>query len=145
MKWRKIASASFTNIKYETKECCGQYLHVVTQSGSLDREDRAPVYEETLALTKTSNYFCILDNRKAKESLLSMADMSGIGDMLISRGIKRFIYAVVTKDPAYDKIIRLIKAISMTKNLEVEAISTADFATAEKFILMYMNEYAKAE
>ena len=143
MKWRKVASGSFPNITYETKEHGGEFLHIVTQVGSLDKEDRAPVYEETLALNKSSNYFCILDNRNGKESLLSMADMSGIGDMLVARGIKRFIYAVVTKDPAYDKIIKLIKAISMTKDLEVDAMSTADFATAEKFILARINACEK--
>ncbi|MDF2366810.1 hypothetical protein [Sneathiella sp.] len=143
MKWRKVASGSFTNIKYETKECGGEFLHVVTQSGSLDKEDRVPVYEKTLALTKSGNYFCILDNRKGKESLLSMADMSNFGDMLVSHGINRFIYAVVTKDPGYDKIIKLIKAISITKDLEVEAISSPDFATAEKFVLLRMDECVK--
>ena len=145
MKWRKVATGSFTNIKYETKECCGEFLHIVTQSGALDKEDRVPGYEETLALTKSSNYFCILDNRKGKESLLSMADMSNFGDMLVSHGIKRFIYAVITKDPGYDKIIKLIKAISTTKELEFEAISTPDFATAEKFVVTQMCEYVKAE
>jgi hypothetical protein len=143
MKWRKVASGSFPNIKFETKGYGDELLHIVTQDGSLDREDRMPVYQETLALNQSSNYFCILDNRKGKESLLSMADMSQFGDMLVSYGIKRFTYAVVIKDPAYEKIIKLIKAISMTKELEVEAISTPDFATAEKFILSQMEECVK--
>ena len=140
MKWRKVASGSYMNIEYETKEYGGEYLHVVTQSGSLDREDRVPVYQETLALTKSNNYFCILDNRKGKESLLSMADMSNFGDMLVSHGIENFIYAVVTSDPSYDKIIKLIKAISMTKNLEVEAMSTSNYEEGEKFILSRMKK-----
>jgi hypothetical protein len=143
MKWRKVASGSFPNIRFETKEYGGEFLHIVTQGGSLVREDRAPVYEETLALNTSDSYFCILDNRKGKESVLSMADMSVFGDMLISQGIKRFVYAVVTTDPAYDKIIKLIKAISMTKDLEVEAITTPDFATAEKFVFVRMDDCVK--
>lgn len=143
MKWRKVASGSFTNIRYETQEYCGEFLHIVTQDGPLNRDVRRPVFEETLALTKSGNYFCILDNRKGKESILSMADMSGYGDMLVSNGINRFFYAVVTFDPGYEKTIKLIKAISMVKELEIEAISTTDFATAEKFINKHVLEQVK--
>ena len=143
MKWRKVASGSFTNIKYETKESGGEYLHLVTPGSLLDRDDRAPVYEATLNLTKSENYFCILDNRLGKENLLSMADMSYFGDTLVERGIKRFFYAIVTHDPSYDNMIKLIKAIAATKNIEVDAMSTPDFEAAEEFILSRMKNFVK--
>jgi|TARA_R110001606_G_scaffold3642_24_gene16606 hypothetical protein len=143
MKWRKVASGSFANIKYETKESGGEYLHLVTPGSLLDRDDRAPVYEATLNLTKSENYFCILDNRQGKESLLSMADMSYFGDILVERGIKRFFYAVVTYDPAYDNMIKLIKAIAATKDIEINAIATPDFESAEEFILSRMKNFVK--
>ena len=143
MKWRKVASGSFTNIRYETKEYGGEFLHIVTQDGPLNRESRRPVFEETLALTKSGNYFCILDNRRGKEIILSLADMSNYGDMLVSNGINRFFYAVVTFDPAYEKTIKLIKAISMVKALEIEAMSTPDFVTAEKFIQSHILDQVK--
>ncbi|MZR32089.1 hypothetical protein [Sneathiella litorea] len=144
MKWRQVSSGSFTNIRFETKEYGGEFLHIVTQVGTLDLEDRAPILKETLDLNKSENYFCILDNRKGKESFLSIADMSYFADRLIDKGIKRFFYAVVTNDPAYDKIIKLIKAIAITKDMEVEAMSTADFATAESFMLTRMKNFVNA-
>lgn len=143
MKWRNVASGSFDNLRYETKESGGELLHVVTPGGLLDRDDRAPVYEETLNLNKTENYFCILDNRTGKESLLSISDMSHFGDLLVSKGIKRFYYAVVTTDPAYDNMIKLIKAIALTKNIEMEAIATPDYDEAEEFVLAHMKNFVK--
>ncbi|MEX0583067.1 MAG: hypothetical protein WD185_05305 [Sneathiella sp.] len=143
MKWRKVASGTFSNISYETKESGGEYLHLVTPGGLLDLDDRAPVYEATLNLTKSENYFCILDNRQGKESLLSMADMSHFGDILVARGIKRFFYAVVTYDSAYDNMIKLIKAIAATKNIEIDAIATPDFGAAEEFMLNRIKSFAK--
>ena len=148
MKWHRVAAGSFNNIEYETKESGGEFLHIVTSSGPLSRDERAPVYEETIKLTQSDNYFCILDNRKSKGNLVSMADMSYFGDLLLKKGIKRFFYAVVTHDPAYDNMIKLIKAVAVTKNLaidainlEIEAIATPDFEEAEAFILTHVKKF----
>ncbi|MCF8466699.1 MAG: hypothetical protein K9G33_04800 [Sneathiella sp.] len=145
MNWRNVSSGSFENIRYETKESGGEYLHIVTMLGPMGLQDRIPVFRETLNATQSENYFVIADNRKGYENILSVEDMSVLGDMLYDAGIRRFYNAVVTNDAAYGNITRLVHAVATTKKIETESIATSSFDEAEKFIFDGMKKLMKRD
>ena len=141
MKWRDVSSGLFENIRYETKESGGEYLHVVTMLGPMGLKDRIPVFRETLKVNKSENYFNIADNRRGYENILSVEDMSVLGDMLYDAGIRHFFNAVVTNDAAYGNITKLVHAVATTKKIETESIATNNYDEAEKFILEKMKKF----
>ncbi|MAL78132.1 MAG: hypothetical protein CMN55_03300 [Sneathiella sp.] len=142
MTWRQVGSGEYENISFETREYKGEYLHIITPAGALTREDRLPVYQATLDLTRSDSYLCLLDNRKGQELSLTGEDIVYFADILADHGIRRVIYAVVTNDPGYGNIIKLIRAIAETKNIAMHAMSTTKFDEAEEFFLAEIEKLA---
>ncbi|WP_373087543.1 hypothetical protein [Sneathiella sp.] len=145
MKWRRISSGSFVNIEYETKESNGQYLHLIKILGPVGRAERMPVYNETLKLNLSADYFCIVDNSNGYESVLTFEDMLFFGDILVKAGIKRFFSAVVTNDVGHVTIGKLTRAIAKTKNIYTETYSASSYPNAEKFIMEKLAEAATSK
>jgi hypothetical protein len=134
MKWREISSGSFKSCDYKTKQSGDECLHLIKITGPISREERIPIYEETLKINPSENYFCIVDNSEAHENVLSYDDMKFFGDMLSSAGIKSFYCAVITFDKGHARIGKLTHAIAILKNIRTENLSTTDPQEAEKFI-----------
>ena len=145
MTWPLVSSGSFVNIDYETRECGGEYLHLVKALGPIGREERIPLVNEILKITRSENYFAILDNRRGYENSLSLEDMSFLGDILYDAGIRRFYNAVVTSDDAYSSNVKLMNAVAATKHVETETLSTNDYDDAENFILEKMKKFMKPQ
>ncbi|TNE39339.1 MAG: hypothetical protein EP348_03700 [Alphaproteobacteria bacterium] len=136
MKWRPVSSGSYEKIAYETKECRGQFLHYINILGPIGVTERIPVFEATLAVNKSENYFCLVDNRAGHENILTVEDMSFLGDLLLDAGIKRFYAAVVTLDEGYRGIVKLMNAVAIAKKkIESETFSSPFYEEAENFLI----------
>ena len=59
MKFRKINFLKGKNCEMETHASGDTLIHRITVHGPLGREERTPLYEESLKLNKSPHYFCI--------------------------------------------------------------------------------------
>ncbi len=111
-----------------------EVVHRITVTGPISLERRLPLYEATLAINRSSNYFCILDNSGGHENDLSFRDMQLLDQKLLDGGIRCFYGATITDDKAYAQIVELASATMSALKLTGKILSTGDRATAEQFI-----------
>jgi hypothetical protein len=140
MKGHKIASGSFANIDYETREYNGEHVHTITANGPIDIEHRIPVYKQTLENNPSENYFIIFDNRRSYEDNFAYDDMLVIAEILLKAGIKQIFGAIITKESGYDNIMKLARAVAKTKEMESQTVYAENMAEAEKFILSRIDD-----
>ncbi|WP_020592425.1 hypothetical protein [Kiloniella laminariae] len=125
---------------FETFECAGEFLHRIEMTGNMGRVERIPLYQQTLALNKSKNYFCILDNRRGYENTLTLDDMRYFDDMLVEAGIELFYGATVTLDDEYKKITTLANVNVEVSELAGELFATSSYQEAEDFIFAHMQK-----
>ncbi|MEH6547166.1 MAG: hypothetical protein V7701_12085 [Sneathiella sp.] len=140
MKFRKISFFDSKHCEIETQAVGDTVLHRIKVLGPLGREERIPIYEETLKLNKSPHYFCIVDNSQGHENNLSYDDMLFFSKMLTKGGITHFFNAVVTNDYRYADIIKLTGAVSKLAGITSETVSASDPEQAEAFILEKIKE-----
>jgi hypothetical protein len=135
MKFRKINFLKGKNCEMETHASGDTLIHRITVHGPLGREERTPLYEESLKLNKSPHYFCIVDNSQGHENTLSYDDMLYFGNMLTKGGITHFFNAVITNDHRYEDIVKLANAVAKLKGVTSETKPFTNIKEAEAFIL----------
>ena len=135
MQGKVVASGRLPSYDYQSVEYAGEIVHRITVKGPIDLEHRLPLYQETLAINQTSNYFCILDNSDGHENTLSRSDMVLLDSILVEGGIKNFYGVTITTDPSYAGIVKLAGYSAEASRLNAEMLATPDPAEAERFIL----------
>ncbi|MCZ4279135.1 hypothetical protein O4H49_00005 [Kiloniella laminariae] len=138
MKLVLVEKKILSSCVFETFECNGEFLHRVELTGNTGRQERIPLYQETLALNKSKNYFCILDNRRGFENTLTLDDIRYFDDMLVCAGIECFYGATVTLDNEYKKITTLANFNVEVSKLTGELLATSSYQEAEDFIFSQM-------
>jgi len=131
----RIASGSVPGFEYETIRYGQELLHRVRITGPVTVIERIPVYRLTLEQTKSTAYFCILDNSGRHENILTYEDMQLLDRMVIDAGITHFYGATVTFDPTYSRLVELARSNAEIAGLTAELFATNDPLAAERFIL----------
>ncbi|MCC3305491.1 hypothetical protein [Sneathiella sp. HT1-7] len=134
MQERKISSGTIANIRYETLEYGGEHINFMTALGPVTREHRVLVYRKLLNTNPSSTFFAILDNRAGYEDKISYDDMHFLADTLLRVGIRRMVCVAVTKEPAYQNIVNLSRAVADMKNFDMQATSTQCLKEAKTFV-----------
>lgn len=93
------------------------------------------MYEQTLALTETHRYFCVLNNMGRHENKFSLDDMRYLDSIMIDSGITEFYGVTISHDPAYTGIIELASASAQSLALKNDLWTTPDPIEAELFIM----------
>ncbi|MCF8466426.1 MAG: hypothetical protein K9G33_03405 [Sneathiella sp.] len=144
MTYRITLDRSFIHCDVITRDYGGELLHLTVTTGLFAREQRILVFEETLKINSSDNYFYILDNRAGHEILLSPEDMSYMNGMLFDAGIRYIRGAVVTNDDGYGALVAMAQAKAKAANFEVDLIATADYVKAQEFILSNLRKKLKS-
>ncbi|WP_340149340.1 hypothetical protein [uncultured Sneathiella sp.] len=135
-----VSSGTTPNIDWETSGFSGQFLHRIKITGPIGLEERLPVYRATLDISKSKDYFALVDNRDGHEDTMSYPVMLRLCELFLEAGVKNICTAIVTSNERYKDITKLSSAVATLKNLRFENTTTADFAEAEKFILSRLRE-----
>lgn len=134
MKRIVIASGQLPSCEFQSIAHGDEILHRIRVTGKIDLERRLPLYHRTLAVNRTSNYFCILDNSGGHENVLSYPDMVILDEILVEGGIRTFYGVTVTHDSSYSGIVKLASYSAEASRLQTELVATNDPAEAERFI-----------
>lgn len=134
MKGIVVASGQLPSFEFQSIAYGDEILHRVRVTGKIDLQRRLPIYHRTLAVNRTCNYFCILDNSDGHENALSLSDIVLLDEILIEGGIETFYGVTITRDPGYSGIVRLANCSAEASGLKVELMATDDPAKAEHFI-----------
>lgn len=141
----RIASGSVPGFDYETFRYGQEFLHRVRITGPVTVTERIPVYRQTLDLTESSAYFCILDNSGRYANTLTHEDMQLLDRMVLDAGITEFYGATVTFDPTYPHIVQLAQLNTEIIGLAGELLATEDMTEAEQFIFSKIDQYRKRQ
>lgn len=130
----KVSAGKIGNIRYETLEYGGEHINFMTALGPVSREHRVQLYRKFLKTNPSSTFYAVLDNRAGYEDKISYDDMHYLADMLLRVGIKRMVSVAVTKESAYQNIVKLSQAVADMKNVDMQATSTHCLKEAKTFV-----------
>ena len=130
-----VASGSMQSYDFKSVRCRGEVVHLLTVTGPLNLKHRLPLYHATLAANPTSDYFCILDNRKEFENAFSYSDIKVLNQVLHSGGVRTVHGATITSDAGYPKLIEVANQSMISQGIKGYLLSTAFPEEAEQFIL----------
>jgi hypothetical protein len=137
-----IASGVIGNCEYRSVVLHGDVLHKFKVIGTFGFEQRLEFYKKTLGLSRSSNYFCILDNRNRHENTLTHEEMDYFTRMILNAGVTHFYGVTVTTDRSYAKLVTLANAVSNANGLQAELFTTSSYPEAEKLIIDKMKSAA---
>lgn len=143
MKGTVVASGSLPGFDYVCTRYGREIVHRITVTGQIDVETRLPLYQATLAVNETSNYFCILDNSAGYENSFTYPDIVLLDSLLIEAGIDHFYGATITTDPDYAKLVKLANDSAETTPMETELLAARDLAEAEAFIMEKLRPFLR--
>lgn len=129
-----VATGEMQSFRFRTERRGQEVLHRITATGPINLRRRIPLYEATLAVNPSPNYFCIVDNRAGYENAFSFEDIRFLADVLKDGGISHLYAVTVTDDQEYAKIVELANITVAISSLQGELRSTNDAAEAEAFI-----------
>ena len=129
-----VASGTLPSYTFESTKYGEELVHRIKVTGPIDLKKRITLYNETLKLSMSTNYYCILDNRDGHENIFSLSDMEVLDLILVDAGITAFFGATITTDNSYAILVKLADNSFKKSNLEGELISTVSSDEAEKFI-----------
>lgn len=129
-----VATGELHGFRFRTERRDREVLHRITVTGPIDLQRRIPLYEATLAVNPSPNYFCIVDNRAGFENAFSFADIRFLAEVLKDGGISHLYAVTITDDQEYGKIVELANITVTISSLQGELLSTNDAAEAEMFI-----------
>jgi hypothetical protein len=137
-----IAPGTLPKFRYEAHAFVAERLHRIEVTGPISLVERGALYEQTLALTETHRYFCVLNNMGRHENKFSLDDMRYLDSIMIDSGITEFYGVTISHDPAYTGIVELASASAQSLALKNDLWTTPDPIEAELFI---MRQLAQAQ
>lgn len=92
------------------------------------------MYEETLKVSRSARYFCILDNSAKHENEFAYDDIRMLAEWLAREGVTTFYGVTITSDPGYPKLVQIVTAVLQIVDIDGTVMTTSDPADAEAFI-----------
>lgn len=139
-----VASGSMQSYDFASVRCRGEIVHLLTVTGALTLDRRLPLYRATLAANPTSDYICILDNRKGHENNFSYSDMKTLNQVLYTGGVRTIHGVTITSDAGYANLLAVANQAMVSHGLTGHLHSTADPDEAEEFILHRLDAIIRA-